>query len=261
MTPLDAAHAAMERDGADETDRLRFFECLADGEFFLLLEEEAQGTDLKPRVFPLESGPVVLIFDLEERMAEFSGGIAPYAALPGRVIAQQLAGQGIGLGVNLGSAPSQMILPPEAMDWLAGMLEDGPEEIEAVPERFHPPVALIGPVEERLRRKLGMAAGLATAALLAGVTYRDGRHGHMLVFLDPASGAEAALARAAHEAVAFSGVDLGALDVAFLASPDPAAGRIAAVATRIDLPARAAPKAPTAPSAPGMDPDRPPKLR
>ena len=31
--------------------------------------------------------PVVLVFDREERLAEFSGGIAPYAALPGRVVA------------------------------------------------------------------------------------------------------------------------------------------------------------------------------
>ena len=79
MTPLDRAYEAM---AADEDQRLQFYERLADGELFLLLESEAEGADLKPRVFPLEDGPVVLVFDLEERLADFAGGIAPYAALP-----------------------------------------------------------------------------------------------------------------------------------------------------------------------------------
>jgi hypothetical protein len=46
MTPLDTAYAAMEKDGAADADRLRFYEVLADGEFFLVLEEEAQGADI-----------------------------------------------------------------------------------------------------------------------------------------------------------------------------------------------------------------------
>jgi hypothetical protein len=260
MTPLDAAYAAMEQDGADEADRLRFYEQLADGEYFLLLEEEALGTDIKPRLFPLESGPVVLIFDLEERLAEFSGGVAPYAALPGRVIAQMLAGQGVGLGVNLGVAPSQMILPPEALDWLSGMLEAEPEAAEAHPEQFTAPGVLPPRLIAGLEAKLARGGGVAQAAYLAAVTYRGGRRGHMLAFLDAAAGAEAALARTAREALAFSGVEAGEIDVAFLSSTDPATLAIARVGRRFDMPRPAAPE-PTAPKAPGTDPDRPPKLR
>ncbi|MFN7225492.1 MAG: SseB family protein, partial [Paracoccaceae bacterium] len=91
---LDAAHAAVSADPDNETLRLRFFERLADGEMFLLLDREAQGETLDPRVFDLEDGRFVLVFDREERLASFSGGIAPYAALPGRVIAALLKGQG-----------------------------------------------------------------------------------------------------------------------------------------------------------------------
>lgn len=257
MTPLDLAYEAM---AADEDQRLRFYERLADGEMFLLLEEEAVGTDIRPRVFPLEDGPVVLCFDLEERLAEFAGGIQPYAALPGRVIAQQLAGQGIGLGINLGVAPSGMVLPAEAVDWLAGMLEAGPEEVEAVPEAFHAPKGLPDALVTGLDAKLAKAGGLASGALLAGVTYRGGRRGHMLAFLDAAAGAEPALARAASEALAFSGVEAGEMDVAFLQSGDGAAAAMARVALRFDLPqpVRAEPAGPVAP---GSDPARPPKLR
>lgn len=257
MTPLDLAYQAM---AADEDQRLRFYERLADGEMFLLLEKDAEGADIRPRVFPLEDGPVVLCFDLEERLAEFAGGIAPYAALPGRVIAQQLAGQGIGLGINLGVAPSGMVLPAEAVDWLAGMLEVGPEEVEAVPEAFHAPKGLPDVLVSGLDAKLAKAGGLASGALLAGVTYRGGRRGHMLAFLDAAPGAEEALARAAGEALAFSGLEAGEMDVAFLRGDEAAAVAMGRVALRFDLPAPVRAE-PAAPVAPGSDPAKPPRLR
>lgn len=257
MTPLDAAYAAM---AADEDQRLRFYERLADGEMFVLLESEAEGDTLNPRVFPLEDGPVVLIFDLEERLAEFAGGVAPYAALPGRVIAKQLAGQGIGLGINLGVAPSAMVLPPFAVDWLAGMLDAEPEQVEAVPESFHAPKGLPEALVQGLDAKLARAGGLAGAALLAGVTYRGGRRGHMLAFVDAVEGARDALARAAAEALAFSGIDAGEMDVAFLSGDDPATAAMARVALRFDLPEPVRAE-PVTPAAPGTDPAKPPKLR
>jgi hypothetical protein len=257
LTPLDAAHAAVSADPDNEALRLRFFERLADGEMVLLLEREAVGENLEPRVFDLEDGPVVLVFDREERLASFSGGIAPYAALPGRVIAGLLKGQGIGLGVNLGVAPSSMLLPPEALDWLAETLDEHPEELEAVPEEFLRPMVPEA-VVAALDAKLAKAGGLAAAAVLAGVVYRGGRRGHALAFLDVAEGAEAALARAMKEALVFSGIEEGELDVMFLGSGSPAAAAVQRVGLRFDLPA---PEAPAAPPAPGMDPARPPKLR
>lgn len=259
VTLLDAAHAAVSADPESETARLRFYERLADGEMFLLLEREAEGETLEPRVFDLESGRFVLVFDREERLAEFSGGIAPYAALPGRVIAGLLKGQGIGLGVNLGVAPSEMLLPAEAMDWLAETLDHSPEIAEGIPDQFHPPQGLPDTLVSSLDVKLARAGGLATAALLAGVTYRDGRRGHMLAFLDAAEGAEAALARAAGEALVFSGIEAGEMDVVFLRAPDPATVAMARVALRFDLPQQEMARE-EAPKAPGMDPARPPKL-
>jgi hypothetical protein len=188
VTLLDAAHAAVSADPQNDALRLRFYERLADGEMILLLEREVEGDQVTPRVFPLEGGPVVLIFDREERLSAFSGGIAPYAALPGRVIAGMLKGQGIGLGVNLGVAPSSMLLPPEALDWLAMALETGPQVAEGKPEAFHAPKGLPEALLTGLDAKLARAAGLASGALLAGVTYADGRRGHMLAFLDAAPG-------------------------------------------------------------------------
>ncbi len=234
VTLLDAAHAAVSASPEDETARLRFYERLADGEMFLLLEREAVGDVLDPKVFDLDSGPVVLVFDREERLAEFSGGIAPYAALPGRVVAQMLKGQGIGLGVNLGVAPSEMLLP-----FLT----------PAVPEA----------VVAGLDAKLARAGGLAAAAVLAGVVYDSGRRGHLLAVLDAVEGAEAALARALREALVFSGIEAGELDVAFLRSDEAAAQAMARVGLRFDLPVPEV--AEFSPQAPGTDPARPPRLR
>ncbi|MBE2275952.1 MAG: SseB family protein [Rhodobacteraceae bacterium] len=259
-TLLDAAHAALSADPGNDALRLRFYERLADGEMFLLLEREAAGEVLEPRIFPLESGPVVLVFDREDRLAAFSAGGAPYAALPGRVIAGFLKGQGIGLGVNLGVAPSEILLPAEAMDWLAGALDGGPEEAVARPEEFLRPEAP-GALVAALDAKFARAGGLAAAALLAGVRWQDGRQGHLLAFLDARPGAEAALARAAREALVFSGVETGHLDVIFLATGDAALAPLVRVALRFDLPAPEQPKAATAPLAPGRDPAMPPKLR
>lgn len=261
MTALDLAYQAMvAAPEGEDAPRLRFYERLADGEMIVLLETEAEGETLTPRVFDLEDGPVVLIFDTEARLGQFTGVPAPYAALPGRVVAQMLAGQGIGLGINLGVAPSSMLLPAFAVDWLAETLAHGPEEAEALPEAFGAPKGLPQSLVEGLDAKLARAGGLAAHALLAAVTYQGGRQGHMLAFVDAQPGAEAALARAASEALTFSGVEAGEMDVAFLATGTPVTEAMARVALRFDLPQPVA-EAPAAPAAPGMDPGKPPRLR
>lgn len=261
MTPLDLAYEAMAAAAeGDDAPRLRFYARLADGEMILLLEKEAEEGNLTPRVFDLEDGPVVLIFDNEERLGAFSGIPVPYAALPGRVIAGLLSGQGIGLGINLGVAPSSMLLPPFAVDWLAETLAHGPQEAEALPERFEVPRALPAALIEALEDKLRRAGGLAAYALLAGVRYRDGRQGHILAYIDAVPGAQEALARAAAEALTFSGIKAGEMDVAFFAAAEPAAAALLSVGRRFELPLPVA-EAPPAPQAPGMNPDKPPILR
>lgn len=259
VTLLDAAHAALDANPENEALRLRFFERLADGEMFLLLEAEPEGDTISPKVFDLETGPMVLIFDREERLAAFSGGIAPYAAMPGRVVAGMLAGQGIGLGVNLGVEASQMLLPPEALDWLAETLDSAPDETEAMPEQFHAPKDIPQVFLTGLDTKLARMGGLASAVYLAGVTYRGGKRGHMLAFIDAAPGAQSALARAVSESLVFSGLEAAEIDVTFLHSADPAAAAMGRVALRFDLPELSR-DAQTPGQAPGMDPKRPPRL-
>lgn len=259
LTPLDAAHAAVSADPENEAARLRFYERLADGELYLMLEREPVGDKLDPKVFELEMGKVVLVFDREERLSEFAGGVVPWAALPGRVIAGLLREQGIGLGVNLGVAPSSMLLPAEAMDWLAQALEGGPVEAEARPEEFLPPSAPEALIQG-LDAKLARAGGLAVAAMLAGVRYEGGRRGHILAFINAVEGAETALAGAAREALVFSGIEAGEMDVVFLREGDIVVQALSRVALRFDLPEPEVPEVRAEPLPPGFDPDKPPRL-
>lgn len=259
-TALDSAHAAMGEAPEDDAARLRFYARLAEAELFLLLEREAEGDVLSPRVFDLEDGPVVLAFDREERLAAFTGAPAPYVALPGRVLARMLGGQGIGLGLNLEVAPSAILVPPSAVDWLAGMLAQVPEERAERPQEVSAPKGLPETVLAALDTALARAAGLAAGVWLVSARFGDGRAGYLLAFTDAAPGAEAALTRAAAEALAFSGVEDVRIDVTFLGADDPAAARIARVGLCFDLTPPTPDPAP-ARRAPGSDPAAPPILR
>lgn len=259
-TPLDMAHAAMEAAPADDAARLRFYERLADAELFLLLTKEAEGENVSPEVFELSDHSFVLVFDTEERLAEFVGKPAPYAALSGRVVANMLAGQGIGLGVNLEVAPSAILIPPEAVSWLAETLTHAPDQVEATPESFSAPAGLPESLVAALDQKLSTAMGLAKMAYLVGVTYDNGAQSHLLGVIDAIPEAEGALAKAVSEALTFSGIEAGALDVAFFAASDPVAAQLARAGLRFDLPEPEEAKE-YAPVAPGSDPENPPKLR
>lgn len=261
MTRLDEACATIMRDDNDHAARLSFYSLLADTLLFVMLEEDAATADqVRPRLFELEDGPVVLVFDLEERLTEFVGGPAPYAALPGRVIAAQLAGQGIGLGLNVGVTSSSIMLPAEAMEWLTRTLDTRPKQVAAIVLGFSPPWGIPASVTDRLLEKLSVNAGLADAVLLAEVVYQGGRKGHILAVLGTVEGAEAALSGAVSEALIFSGLDMAEMDVVFLAPDDPRAKIIEDVALRLDLPrAMIAPK--TATLGPGVNRQKPPNLR
>ncbi|SMX44871.1 SseB family protein [Octadecabacter ascidiaceicola] len=259
VTEIDRAHAAMVADEADDIARLRFYERLAESELFMLLEGEAEGDQISPAMFEVEGQEFVLIFDREERMVDFYGkDIAPYAALSGRGMAQMLTGQRIGMALNMGVAPSAMLVPADAVDWLAQTLGNDPEEVDGQITELTAPKGLPEVLLEALDRKLATAAGLAVEAYLCGVTYDGGGRGHMLAFVGTVEGAEGALTAAVNEALVFSGIDAGMLDVAHLEGDDPVSERVAKVGLRFDLPS---PQMPSQPGAnPGMDPNKPPKL-
>lgn len=265
-TPYDRAHAAMEADPENEALRLAVYDRLADAELFLLLEHEPdEDNDIIPQLFETEEGDFVLAFDTEERLAEFTTTPAPYVALPGRVIAQNLAGEAVGLGVNLGVAPSALLLPPEALEWLTHALTHAPETTAARPVAFDAPAlppAMLALLLPAFEAKFDQLAGLASHALLGGVTYEGGRRGHVLAFLGAPEPAQPGIAKAMAEALAFSGLEVGELDVTFLTEADPAAAVLLEKALVLHLPEAVEEEVQELTiTAPGMDPSKPPILR
>lgn len=259
-TVLDAAHAAMLAAPDDDAVRLRFYERLGDAELFLLLEGEAEGDKVTPQIFDPGTGQIVLVFDRQERLTQFVGAAAPYAALSGRVIAGLLAEQGLGLGLNLDVGPSAFLLEADGVQWLAQTLAHGPDEVEAQIAEVSAPKGLPDVLIEAIDAKLATATGLAQMAYLVGTADAAQTRGHMLAFVGTVPGAESALARAASEALTFSGIEAGAMDVGFFDASDAITERLARVGLRFDLPQPAMVSAPEA-VAPGSDPDKPPRLR
>jgi len=256
-TPLDAAHTAMIDNPADDAARLRFYERVADVELYLLLEDEPDGDQISPALLD-ES--YVLVFDRIERLAAYVGDTAPYVALSGRAIAGMLENQPLGIAINVGVAPSAILLPADAVAWLRDTLSHEAGEVEARIERVLPPTGLPETLISAIDAKLATATGMAAGAFLVGVEYAGGGRGHLLGFVGSIPRAQDALVRAASEALTFSGIEAGAMDVGFFAPDDPTVEKLAMVGLRFDLPQHE-PLQHTPRMTPGSDPSKPPILK
>lgn len=258
-TDLDCAHARMAAAPEDDAARVAFYAALSDASLVLLLTGEAVGDDISPEIFEVDDQRFALAFDTEERLADFNGALAAYVAVPGRIVAQMLGEAGIGLGLNLDVAPSSILIPSEALAWLTETLGgEAPQEVAARPEELRPPGALPEGLLTALDAKLSRTGGLVQCAYLAGVSFAGGGQGHLIAFVGAVPGSEDVLARAVSEALIFSGVEAGALDVGFVPAGGAMEARLERVALRVD-PAR--PEAARERAAPGSDPDAPPRLR
>lgn len=259
MTPLDTAFEAMDQDPDNTAARLRFFERLADSELYLLLEAEPaeNRNQVSPRLFPVEDQTYALIFDSAERLSDFAEDAAPYLTLEGRELAEFLRGKAIGLGLNLGVAPSSTLLPASAVDWLAGALDNQASEVSVQVREVTPPVGVPQEFLKALDVKLSALAGLARGAILAGTVFDNNSRGTVLAVLDAPENAQSTLREAISEAVSFSATGLG-LDIFFTQSDDPSVAPLRKVGLVFSIPERPQPKPLTAP---GLDPAKPPKLR
>jgi len=260
-TKLDVAHDAMQADPENDAARVAFYGRLADAELFVLLSDEPEKPSaISPEILDLEGDRFALVFDREERLTAFAKTAAPYAALPGRVIAGMLAGQGIGLGLNLGVAPSSILIPGEAMDWLQGALSESPEESHGRLQTLLPPDQTTRALLPVLRDKLANAGAVKARAWLANARFEDGRQGAVLGFADVPEASQTRLAHAAQEAVVFSDAK-GDLVTFFMAPGAAREAELAAVGVEIPLPKPPQPTISAPPPPPGSDANKPPNLK
>lgn len=260
-TPIDIAHAAHAAAPADDRLHMRFLERVLDAELFVLLEGEADTERPQPRIFSLENGRFVLAFDTDERLAEFLDVPEPYMALSGRALVGALAGQGVGLALNAGTAASETLLSAEAIAWMAEATGAEPLESEALPRDLATPVSVPDGLLDALGPKILAMTEMIDAAYLSSAHYADGSDGLILAVTGTPQAARGRVARAIAEAVQFGGFDGLRLDVTFLDADASAMARITEVSLRIEMPEdqRSGDGGPA--MAPGTDPDRPPRLR
>jgi len=261
MTVLDTAHDAMQADPENEAARLKFYERFISSQLFMALEEEPVGDKLKPLFIPLEEIPYALVFDTQARMGEFTKEATAYAALSGRKIVEMMASERIGIAFNMAVAPSAMLIPAEAVDWLAAMLGQGVEQHEARPIALHPPINMAEKLVAAVDAKLAGMAGMAKTAYLAEMEYEGRPQTGVLAFVGAPEAAQSAMASAIAEAVSFTGDADALLDVVFLNAGDDVIANFESVALRLDLPQIPMAEERPAPKAPGSDPDTPPNLR
>ncbi|MEM8570847.1 MAG: SseB family protein [Pseudomonadota bacterium] len=260
-TAIDAAFRVSQDEPDDNGLYLRLLERIMDAELFLLLSEEPEKDQIEPHLFEMDEGEFILAFDLGERLAEFLDSPSPYVAMPGRRLVEMIAGRKIGLALNLGVAPSEMLLPPDAVAWMAETGQEPPELHEAklvgIAMPRHLPSGLMGALDP----KLAAMASLIGEAHLVEAEFADADHALLLVLFGVPDEARGEVAAAIGEAVKFSGVDHARLDVTFLAEDAPSRAQIEAVSVRIELPEPEPLSDPEPLEAPGSNPDKPPNLR
>lgn len=254
QTALDLAHAAHAEDPENVGLRLRFHERILDSELIVPLTAPPDGDRVEPQVFALSDGPVVLAFDRDDRMAEFLGAPADFAAMTGRRLVALLAGHGTGLALNLG-APSAALLPAEAVDWLARIAAEAVPETSARAQDIGPAGIVPRSLLEALAMKLGAMADRLGSAHLASARLGDGPPGLLLGLVGVPEAVRPAMAAAVAEAVRFSGLDQTVLDVTFPAEGSPLAAAVAREGLRLEMPA------PPAPAASEPAEPKPPRLR
>ncbi|RMC36710.1 SseB family protein [Paracoccus alkanivorans] len=224
MTALDDLAATPFHD-ADSAQRSRMLSRLADTELSVALEGEPAGDRIELRIFPLESGPVALACDGEDRLADFFGAPVAYAAMPGRVLAGLLRGEGAGLLVNPGH-PSEMLLDAGMLDWLTEVLAVAPDTAEMRLRLTAPAPATVESLAEPLATRLADMHGLIGGAALAGIRGEDGPSAHLLLIAGAEAGHQPAIAKALAEALAFLPPQPGGVDISFSdAAPPPGALR------------------------------------
>ena len=124
-TPLDLA---FERARADPEETPAFYEALFAATIFLPIdgafdedgnESEQGATAIMPILYEMDDVPTLMIFDTEERLARWTDEPLDYIGLSGHQFFSMFEGDQQ-VALNMGVAPSSVVLPTTIVEWLHG---------------------------------------------------------------------------------------------------------------------------------------------
>jgi hypothetical protein len=257
-TPLDRAHAAAHAPGAPEAAMARFWALMVETALHVPVTPAPEDAPLAPLVFPLETGPVALAFDDDARMAAFFEAPTDYVTLTGRSLVAALAEAGLGLGLNLGDAPSATLLDGDTVRWIAAEMGGEVEALDLTGAlTVAPPVAAPRALAVALAERVAAMPGLIAEAWLVALT-PDGAAPSLALLIRPAQAARRAVAglvTVLGRAAAVHGAEAGPVAVGVVEEGHPLLPAARAHGRALHAP----PEAAAAPAAPR--PAAPPRLR
>lgn len=231
---------------------LAFWETFARSELILALDAEPDGQAISPQVFATSEGSFALAFYGTQALADFAGAPAPYAAMPGRALAALLVQGGYGLALDPGGAG--IVLAAEDLRWLTETLATPPDPGAAAIARVEPPGEVPPDLLDAIAARV--APGLFEDLVLARI---DEDALPLVAVIGPDEAAEAPLAAALSEALAFAGAGPD-WQIGFFPKSGPLAEALRRHGMRLEITAEAAER-PAPPAAPGSVPGKPPRLR
>lgn len=189
---------------------------LADTELFAALTHEPAGDQVELQMFDLPEGRFAVACDLAERLADFAGAPIAHLAAPGRVLANALVSNAVGLLVNPGQ-PSQMLLDANMLAWLMQALraDARPVHVDGTCRLLPPDAEAVRVLADPLGQRMTDMAHLARAVDLARVEWADGQNAHLLIVHGAATGHQPAIAKALAELIAFLPRLEGGVDITF----------------------------------------------
>ena len=226
----------MSRNPENNDARLNYYGVLADTNLFLLLEQEPSNEILEPKFIQLEGKNFALAFDSEESLSEFYGEAAAFAEVTGRVLAKMLLEEKIGLGINLGVAEGELLLPWEIIEWFVNVLDAAPNLVQTTPKKFLRAKAFPEVLFKALQEKLTPAVGLFDEIWICAVEYNEDESSHLICLMGAQNSARQAIVKSINEVLSFTDIDLGNIDVAHFSYDDEVYTKIREIGIKLEFP-------------------------
>lgn len=181
-TRLDEAWAAAQAVGATEDAAARFIDVLLAEALVCPIfdEDDAEADDesesVQPRLVEIAGRETVLLFDSEERLAEYVEEPTAFIAAPGRAFFDMAAANGAQIALNLDVAESSTVFEPHVVQAISTLAAESDDEVSLeldesltveAPDDASP--ALLG----ALAARVGAARALLAEAWLAVVQLGD----------------------------------------------------------------------------------------